>query len=74
MALFRPIKSGPYKHEINFDDRKSKMMTKIQVGHSHVQSEILQLKQKLILAKETISKFKQEIEKAERDKESEKSE
>ena len=69
----RAFKSGTYKHETNFDDRKSRMMTRIQTGHSHIQSEIMQLKQKLLLAKQTISVFRQEIEKVERNKENEKS-
>ena len=59
--------TGTHKHETNFDDRKSKMMTAIQSGRSGIQSEIVKLRQKLLLAKDIISKFKQEIERAESD-------
>lgn len=67
LCPFRPFLTGTHKHETNFDDRKSKMMAAIQTGRSGIQSEILKLRQKLYLAKETISKFKNEIEKVEGD-------
>ncbi|CAH4037143.1 YEATS domain-containing protein 4 [Pieris brassicae] len=57
----KPITNGPWCHDTNFEDKKEKTLEKIIAVQTKVRSEILELKDKLQLAKDTITKFKDEI-------------
>ncbi|CAH0406284.1 unnamed protein product [Chilo suppressalis] len=57
----KPITNGPWTHDTNFEEKKEKTLEKIIAAQSKVRNEISELKEKLHLAKETISKFKDEI-------------
>ncbi|XP_040570250.1 YEATS domain-containing protein 4 [Lepeophtheirus salmonis] len=61
LTTTRPFTLDAYKHETDFEERRSKTKESIKTGRSKVQSEIAELKDKLALAKETISKFKSEL-------------
>lgn len=57
----KPITNGPWKHDTDFEDKKDKTLQKIVAAQTKARTEISDLKDKLNLAKETISKFKDEI-------------
>lgn len=64
----RPITLGAYKHETDFEEKKKTTLSAIKAGRSRIQTEIEQLKSSLELAKSTISKFQDEVTKAQKDK------
>jgi len=51
------------KHDSNVEERKQRSLASIQAGRSKVQEEIAKMREKLQLAKDTISNFKGEISK-----------
>lgn len=53
--------SKPSLSHVSVEDKKEKTLQRILTSHTKVRSEISDLKEKLHLAKETISKFKDEI-------------
>ncbi|KPJ19087.1 YEATS domain-containing protein 4 [Papilio machaon] len=57
----KPITNGPWVHDTNFEEKKEKTLERIIAAQAKVRNEISDLKEKLHLAKETISKFKEEI-------------
>ncbi|XP_026747692.1 YEATS domain-containing protein 4 [Trichoplusia ni] len=57
----KPVSSGPWNHDTDFEEKKEKTLQKIIAAQTKVRTEISDLKEKLHLAKETISKFKDEI-------------
>ncbi|XP_068629958.1 YEATS domain-containing protein 4 [Battus philenor] len=57
----KPISNGPWAHDTNFEDKKEKTLERIIAAQVKVRNDISELKEKLHLAKETISKFKEEI-------------
>jgi len=68
LTATRPISLGAYKHETDFEEKKKSTLVSIKSGRSRIQAEIADLKSKLELAKTTISKFKQEVHKAQKEK------
>ena len=64
LTTTRPLTLSAYKHTTDFDDRKNKGLTAITDARKKVQGEIVELKEKVQLAKETITKFKAEIARA----------
>ncbi len=68
LTTTRPITLGAYKHETDFDDRRRQTVEQIRGARTKVQAEIGDFKDKLQLARETIGKFKQELERAQREK------
>ncbi|CAG9114945.1 YEATS domain-containing protein 4 [Plutella xylostella] len=57
----KPLTSGKWKHETDFEEKKETTLEKILTAKTKVRNEITELKDKLKLAKDTISKFKEEI-------------
>lgn len=57
----KPLTMGPWEHNTNFEDKKKKTLKTIQEVKTKVRLDIVQLKNKLKLARETISQFKEEI-------------
>ncbi|CAH0555228.1 unnamed protein product [Brassicogethes aeneus] len=55
---------GRWEHNTNFEEKKEKTQKSIMDAKQKIRTEITQLKNKLKLAKETISQFKDEIAKA----------
>jgi len=64
----RPITLGAYKHETDFEEKKKNTLVAIKSGRTRIQDEIADLKSKLELAKTTISKFKVEMSKVQKEK------
>jgi len=64
----RQISLGAYKHETDFEEKKKTTLTSIKSGRARIQGEISDLKSKLQLAKTTISKFKTEVQKVQKEK------
>ncbi|XP_076069606.1 YEATS domain-containing protein 4 Gas41 isoform X2 [Oratosquilla oratoria] len=60
----RQLTLGEYKHDTDFEDKKEKTMINLLNGKEKISAEILDLREKLNLAKETIAHFKEEINKA----------
>jgi len=60
----RQITLGPYKHETDFEGKRQKTEAAVTSAKTKVKSEIDDLRDKLKLAKETIARFRQEIDKA----------
>ncbi|CAG5051132.1 unnamed protein product [Parnassius apollo] len=61
LSNVKPITNGPWTHDTNFEEKKEKNLERIIAAQAKVRNEISDLKEKLHLAKETISKFKEEI-------------
>lgn len=57
----QPVTNGQWKHDTDFDVKKVKTLESINECKGKVKAEIAVLKEKLKLAKETITKFKGEI-------------
>ncbi|XP_046964938.1 YEATS domain-containing protein 4 [Nymphalis io] len=57
----KPITNGQWTHDTNFEEKKEKTLERVISAQTKVRGEISDLKEKLQLAKETISKFKDEI-------------
>jgi len=64
----RQISLGAYKHETDFEDKKKTNLSSIKSGRARIQGEISDLKCKLELAKSTITKFKSELNKVQKEK------
>jgi len=64
----RPISLGAYKHETDFEEKKKTSLSAIKSGRTRIQAEIEQLRSSLELAKTTISKFQDEVAKAQKDR------
>ncbi|KAF0300415.1 YEATS domain-containing protein 4 [Amphibalanus amphitrite] len=60
----RQITLGPYKHETDFEEKRQKTEAAITSARDKVKREIDDLRDKLKLAKETIARFRSEIEKS----------
>ncbi|CAH2073188.1 unnamed protein product, partial [Iphiclides podalirius] len=61
LSNVKPITNGPWNHDTNFEEKKEKTLERIIAAQAKVRNEISDLKEKLQLAKETISRFKEEI-------------
>ncbi|KAK3858191.1 hypothetical protein Pcinc_035599 [Petrolisthes cinctipes] len=59
----RQLTLGEYKHDTNFEDKKDKTIKNLINAKEKISNEISDLREKIKLAKETISKFKEEINK-----------
>lgn len=59
----RQLTLGPYKHETDFEEKKTKTVNAILSAKSKIQQEIANLKEKLKVSKETIAKYQEEISK-----------
>ena len=70
LTTTRKLTLAAYKHETNVEERKERTLVKIKDGRQKVQAEIAEFKNKLELAKETITKFKGEIHKVQSSAES----
>ncbi|XP_066599882.1 YEATS domain-containing protein 4 [Prorops nasuta] len=57
----RPITNGPWTHETDFQAKKENTLKAIMEARNKIRLEVIELKEKLTLAKETIAKFKEEI-------------
>lgn len=58
-----PLTDGPWTHDTDFDAKKEKTMDTINDAKQRVKTDINLLKDKLKLARETIAKFKNEVNK-----------
>jgi len=67
LTTTRKLTLSAYKHETNVEERRDKSLSKIKSGRVKVQTEISDFKDKLELAKETITKFKAEIARVQRE-------
>jgi len=63
LTTTRKLTLAAHKHDTNVEERKEKSLERIKDGRIKVQAEIAEFKNKLELAKETITKFKNEIHK-----------
>ncbi|CAG0891474.1 unnamed protein product [Darwinula stevensoni] len=63
----RQLTLGPYKHETDFEENEKKTLMAIRGGKEKICHEIEEQREKLKLAKETIGKFKEEINKVQFD-------
>uniref|UniRef100_T1GFC6 YEATS domain-containing protein 4 n=1 Tax=Megaselia scalaris TaxID=36166 RepID=T1GFC6_MEGSC len=66
LTNIQPITSGQYKHDTDFELKKVKTLENIIDVKSKVKSEITALKEKLKLARETMTKFKTELAKVQK--------
>ena len=57
----RTLTLGPYKHETNFEDKKERTLDSIMAAKNKVRHEIKDLKERLKVAQDMISKYKEEI-------------
>ncbi|XP_003691941.1 YEATS domain-containing protein 4 isoform X1 [Apis florea] len=57
----RPITLGAWRHNTDFEAKKESTMKAIIEARNKIRLEVIDLKEKLTLAKETIAKFKEEI-------------
>ncbi|XP_014252878.1 YEATS domain-containing protein 4 [Cimex lectularius] len=64
LTTTHPITSGVWKHETDFEQKKQNSLDNIMAGKAKIREKIQELKEKLKLAKETIAKFKSEIERS----------
>lgn len=64
LTMTHPITSGVWKHETDFEEKRKKSLENILTGKTKIRERINELKEKLKLAKETIAKFKSEIERS----------
>ncbi|CAD7081419.1 unnamed protein product [Hermetia illucens] len=62
----QPITSGPWKHDTDFEKKKVRTLQNIVEVKGKIKSEIVVLKDKLKLARETIEKFKNELAKVQK--------
>jgi len=67
LTTTRKLTLSAYKHETNVEERRDRSLAKIKNGRIKVQAEISDFKDKLELAKETITKFKTEIARVQRE-------
>lgn len=63
----RPLSLGAYKHETDFEEKKKTALVSVKSARTKIQGEITDMKAKLELAKTTITKFKEEIQKAQKE-------
>ena len=63
LTTTRPLTLQAYKHTTDFDEKRSKNLIAVTDARKKVQAEIVDLKEKVKIAKETIIKFKSEINK-----------
>ncbi len=68
LTTTRPYSLHAYKHETDFDERKRRTTELIRGGQDKVKAEIADFNDRLQLAKETIAKFKLELDRARREK------
>lgn len=59
----RPLTLAPWKHETDFEEKKEKTLQNIMAAKNKIRHEINDLKDRLKMGKETVTKFKDEIEK-----------
>lgn len=67
LTTTRPLTLSAYKHTTDFEERRSKNLAAVTEARKKVQAEIVDLKDKVKIAKETIVKFKAEIMKCQQD-------
>lgn len=61
LSTSRPMTLGVWRHNTDFDAKKKSTMNAIMDARNKIRLEVIELKEKLTLAKETIAKFKEEI-------------
>nr|CAG4641106.1 EOG090X0B3F [Eulimnadia texana] len=61
LQIEKPMDSGFVEHDTDFEDKKAKTMEAINEARTKVNVEIDELKRRLQLAKETIHKFRDEV-------------
>ncbi|KAK0179195.1 hypothetical protein PV327_008009 [Microctonus hyperodae] len=61
LSSTRPITLGTWRHESDFEAKKESTLKAIIESRNKIRHEVIDLKEKLTLAKETIAKFKDEI-------------
>uniref|UniRef100_A0A1B6G4R2 YEATS domain-containing protein 4 n=1 Tax=Cuerna arida TaxID=1464854 RepID=A0A1B6G4R2_9HEMI len=61
LTTTRQITMGPWKHDTDFEEKKDMTLANIIAAENKIRPEITELKERLKLAEETISKFKAEI-------------
>ncbi|XP_033334697.1 YEATS domain-containing protein 4 Gas41 isoform X2 [Megalopta genalis] len=59
----KPITLGVWRHNTDFEAKRESMIKAIMEARNKIRLEVIDLKEKLTLAKETIAKFKEEISK-----------
>jgi len=57
----RPLTLAPYKHDIDFEEKKKTTLHKVNAAKTKVRSEITDMSNRLKEARETIQKFQQEL-------------
>ncbi|XP_014213186.1 YEATS domain-containing protein 4 [Copidosoma floridanum] len=57
----KPLTNGVWRHETDFEAKKEQALQEILDAKTKIKNEIVEFKEKLTLAKETIAKFKDEI-------------
>lgn len=72
LTTTRPLSLGAYKHETDFEEKKKTTLASIKSGRTKIQQEIADMKSRLELAKTTIGKFRDEINRAQKARKSEK--
>jgi len=68
LTVSRPISLGAHKHETDFADRGKRTLEAVTTARGRVGGEITEFRNRLALAKETIVRFKQELESVQREK------
>ncbi|XP_071532658.1 YEATS domain-containing protein 4 isoform X2 [Panulirus ornatus] len=63
----RQLTLGEYKHDTDFEDKKEKTLKNLLIAKEKITNEIQDLRDKIKLAKDTIAKFKDEINKSQAD-------
>ncbi|KAH0566799.1 YEATS domain-containing protein 4 [Cotesia glomerata] len=61
LSTTRPMTHGPWKHETDFEAKKQSTLKAIAEARNKIRQEVIEYKEKLTLAKETIAQFKDEI-------------
>nr|XP_053640807.1 YEATS domain-containing protein 4-like [Cherax quadricarinatus] len=63
----RQLTLGEYKHDTDFEEKKEKTLKNVLSAKEKIANEIMDLREKIKLAKDTITKFKDEINKSQGD-------
>jgi len=61
LNMTKPLTNGVWRHDTDFDAKKEQSLKAIMDAKTKIRNEVVEYKEKLQLAKETIAKFKEEI-------------
>ncbi|XP_063974520.1 YEATS domain-containing protein 4 [Diachasmimorpha longicaudata] len=61
LSTTRPLTMGVWRHDTDFETKKETALKAITEARNKIRYEVIDLKEKLTLAKETIARFKEEI-------------